>query len=717
MKAKLRLVCRKDNDLYRTLAANKVACVRCDTPEEAIDHAGEADGVLVLADGYPGKTTLMAASLFEQARRKKLRLYVEYPASLPGVEVGAPRGTQWERAVVSSDAFAPALQKLRILAIHDCRFVAMKAETPDIVMARVAGFDHAIYGLPKEIFPILSELPQPEGSGGVLVATTKLSQFLTARYAPADAWRAIWARVFAWLQPNRELPELKWTPQVRPSYGAEESVPADLEQAALRRGVDWFFNSHMLLHPDMMAQYNKPCNAPPVSTAEPDLTQDWPYGHRIARMIKNAPVGDGTLGIMEGFDSRILADGSQPVRWWNRDDCNGEIAGAMAAAGIALQNSRYREVGGNLGDWVCFRSMTSLGDRANPEHPAYGLMGWNDIPQYCGPGTMDGYAVYYGDDNARSMLGLMLAAAALKTDRYDERLLKCLFGNLRITGKLGFMPERLDQGPLEQNGWQHYFNEETSFYSPGAHAYVWACYLWAYRQTGFDLFLKRAKTGITMAMATYPQHMLWNNGTRSRMLLPLAWLLRVDDTPEHRAWLRAMAEDLAQDPCGSIRDELRKEELGAPPSSNEAYGTAEAVLMQTRDDAVCDILYTANFAFVGLHEAAMATRDAWYGQSVEKLARFFCRTQIRSETRPELDGGWFRAFDLKRWEYWASNTDAGWGAWCIETGWSQSWITAILALRHMTTSLWDITSDSRIERHLDAVRKQMLPDDVLKRNG
>jgi len=66
--------------------------------------------------------------------------------------------------------------------------------------------------------------------------------------------------------------------------------------------------------------------------------------------------------------------------------------------------------------------------------------------------------------------------------------------------------------------------------------------------------------------------------------------------------------------------------------------------------------------------------------------------QIRSETHPELDGGWFRAFDLKRWEYWASNTDAGWGAWSIESGWSQSWITTVLALRQLNTSLWDITS-------------------------
>ena len=30
--------------------------------------------------------------------------------------------------------------------------------------------------------------------------------------------------------------------------------------------------------------------------------------------------------------------------------------------------------------------MMSLGDRANPNNPAYGLFGWNDTPKYAGPG-------------------------------------------------------------------------------------------------------------------------------------------------------------------------------------------------------------------------------------------------------------------------------------------------------------------------------------------
>lgn len=713
--------CAADNDLFRVASENGLELRRCDTPRAALEAAGMGDGVLLLADGYPQRTTPLDAALFQTAAAKQLRLYVEYPSFLPGVAVGEPRGTQWERAVIASEAFAPGLAKLRILAIHGCRFVPVRADNPHIVIGRVAGFDSAVYGVARDSFPILFDLTKREGAGEVLVATTKLSHFVTGRYAPNDAWRCIWQQVFARLQPDRKPAELAWRVSVRPSFGAAEALPADVEQQALRRGIDWYFKSRMMVHPAMSAQYERPANEAVPAPPEPDLTRDWPYGHRVARMPEsNIPAGDGTLGVLEGFDAKIFADGTQPLRWWRRNDCNGEIAGALAVAGVALQNPVYRNSAGNVGDWLYFRSLMSLGDRAEPCHPAYGLIGWNDSPRYAPPGLMDGYAVYYGDDNARSMLGMLLAAAALETGRYDERLLKCLLANLRISGQLGFQADRVDQGPLVEAGWERYFKASNVSYSPHYQATLWACYLWAYRQTGFELFLRRAKTALGMTMAAYPDQWVWTNGIqqeRAKLLLPLAWLVRVEDTPQHRGWLRQIADDLlaSQDPCGAIREELGVAGKGGcpPPASNEAYGTAETPLIQTNGDPACDLLYTTNFAFVGLHEAAAATADPRYRDAEEMLAKFLCRIQIRSEAQPQLDGAWFRAIDFKRREYWASNADAGWGAWCIESGWTQSWITTVLALRQMQTSLWDLTKESRIKQHLDTLRPQMIPDAVL----
>ena len=713
------LSCSADNDLYVMLLQNKFACTRYDTPDEAINNAKEGSGVLILADGYPAKTTRINASQYEKAASKKLRLFVEYPSYLPGVELGIQRGTHWERAVISSDIFAPALQKLRILAIHDCHFVAIKSANPDIVIAKVAGFDTAIFGLPEETFPLLTEIPQIQLKGALLVATTKLSQFITARYAPTDAMKAIWKYIFKWLQPDEQVSELNWTPAVRPSYGSDECLPADIERKALKRGIDWFFHSHMLLHPSMLEKYNKATNLPNPAKSDPDLTQDWPYGHRIDKMIENVPVGNGMLGIMEGFDSKIFSDGSQAVRWWNRGDCNGEIAGAMGIAGVVCKNQKYKQTASNIGDWLFFRSMISTGDRLNPNHAAYGLFGWNDSPKYAGPASSDGYAVYYGDDNARLMLGMMMAGASQNIDRYDERILKGLLGNLRLSSIYGFQPDRIDQKSLELAGWEKYFTSKRTAFAPHYQAYLWACYLWAYHQTGYDLFLKRAKTAIQMTMDTYPNKWIWTNGIqqeRAKMLLPLSWLVRVEDTPTHREWLRKIAEDLlsGQDKCGAIREQIGEAGKGGfpPPASNNAYGTKEAPLIQTNADGVSDLLYTVDFAFLGLHEAAASTGEQFYQDAEDLLAKFLCRIQIRSEKHPELDGGWFRAFDFNRWEYWASNADAGWGAWSIEAGWTQSWITAVLGLRQMKTSIWDLTKESKIEKYFDAIRKQMIPDDA-----
>jgi len=701
--------CQPNNDLYVALReSSQVPMPRCGGAAEAVEAAPPGAGVLILADGYPDRTTPLDAELFKAAANKGLRLYVEFPSFLPGTRMDRPREIKWERGVVASDRFGPSLPKMRILAINSCRFIPTEAENPLLVMARVAGFDRATFGLPKETFPVLFELPSGNpGSGPVLVSTTKLSQFITARYGPRDAWGPVWRMILAWLQPGKAIPEVNWLPTVRPSFRADERVPPNVEAEALRRGIEWYFKAPLLVHPSWLAKYSQPANR-----EEP--TANWPFGHRIALMPNpQAGVGDGSLGILEGFTSMILPDGTQPLRWWRRHDCNGEVAGSLSLAGEALRSDRYLNVAANLADYLYFKSAMSLGKHADPNDPAYGLFGWNDVPNYWD--NMDGFGVYYGDDNARGMLGIMMAAAVSKTNRWDERLAKGLAANLRLTSQLGFQPERVDTAPLEKSGWRSFFDSRTTTLSPHYQAYVWASYLWAYHHGGSPVFLERTKTALRMMMERRPKEWETANAVRvgeARILLPLAWLVRVEDTSEHRLWLRQIAEDLlsAQDTCGAIREQPGDPESTAPMvSSNDAYGTAEGNIIQSNGDPATDLLYTLNFAFLGLHEAGAATGDAYYKDAEDRVASFLCRIQVRSEKHPELDGAWFRAFDFRRWDYWASNNDAGWGAWCTETGWMQSWITSVLALRQMRTSLWDLTSQVKLKGDLEKYGRQMLP--------
>lgn len=184
------------------------------------------------------------------------------------------------------------------------------------------------------------------------------------------------------------------------------------------------------------------------------------------------------------------------------------------------------------------------------------------------------------------------------------------------------------------------------------------------------------------------------------MILPLAWLVRVDNTPLHRKWLNEMVTDLLkyQAPCGAIPEELGPLANGLypPPKSNPAYGTKEAPLIFKNGEPVADMLYTDNFAFFALNEAAHATKNKKYMAATRKLADFLIRIQVRSTKFKDLDGGWFRAFDYGLWDYWASNSDAGWGAWSTNTGWIQSWIICTDILLEEHQSFWSLTGDSRI---------------------
>ena len=601
--APLIFVSAPENDLYRIMSESGWNYPRYDDPRKAVDSAPNGSALLILADGYPEKATDVPDDVFKAASGKKLRLYVEFPASVPGVKLGGVQSTKWERGVITSDVFGDTLKPMRIVMFHDCRFIAAEAGNPQISLAKVAGFDSAVYGLKgTKTWPVLFEVPER----GWIIATTQLSRFNTGRYAPRDAWPAIWRTILSRLEPAARVPELKWTSSFGPSFGPGEELPPDAEALAVRRGSDWYLNSRLLVHRDWAADFDK---------AEG-------YADRVGPgPAAGSPVGDGSLGLLEGFSSRIGNDGFQPVRWYRRADCNGETAMALAMRSLADGDPRGRAIASNLLDFIFNTSILQKGPRADQSSSSYGLLGWDDTK--CSSG------IYYGDDNARAILGAMAVSGGLKSDSWDEPILKAILGNFRTAGPFGFRRRSLDEGILTTQDWKYFWQEEHTDYAPHFQSWIWACYLRLYDKTGFSPLLERTKTGIRMMMAAYPDGWHWTNGMqqeRARMLLPLAWLVRVDDTPEHRMWLSRLATDLLsnQDATGAIREEVGAAGKGdfGPPRSNEAYGTAEAPLIQENGDPLSDMLYTTNFAFIGLHEAARATGDPKLAAAENKLADF-----------------------------------------------------------------------------------------------
>lgn len=679
------------------------ACPRYDTLDEALEEAPRGAAVLSLADAYPRPSSAFEQRHVDRARAKELRLYVEYPASLPRLDLGDPRPTQWERLVVTSGLFEPELKQHAILALHGCWYLPLaqasnpavppqppgtwqpgQGDTDDLerqirpaspmetsrsfderyeamevhlAVARVAGYDRALYGLPTESHPILFALP---GSPTILVASSTLSHFVRGRYGPQDAWQAVWQRLLQWLAPHEKLPVLAWTPTVRVQARPGTDLPEDAEEQALRRSIDWF-------------------------RAQVVYSIDW------------------KKGAIEGFESAIDHEGRQMRRPWARGDCTAETGMVFACDWARTGNPDSARLSRQILDYVWSAPDFSHDD---PDSPAYGLNNWYER----GP-------VFYGDDNARVIVPTLLARHLLADDRWDERVLRCLLANLRTTGRLGFRRNRIDLGPLlaQERGWAFYYEEDPVTYAPHYQAYLWAAYLLAYALTGFDGFLERTRTAVRMTMEAYP-HWQWTNGLTqemARMLLPLSTLIRIEDTPVHRRWLARIGEDLLaqMQPGGAIRELLGPLENGryAPPQSNETYGTAEAPLIQENGDPACDLLYTANYALLGLHEAAAATGEVALRDAEGRLAQFLCRIQVRSEAHPYLDGTWMRGFDYQRWEYWGSSADLGWGAWSVESGWTNTWIAAALAMRQRGDSLFDLATARPLSVDPEAMVAEMLP--------
>lgn len=686
-----------ESDLCQALQQQNIRFESKPTWQSALTAVESGGAIAVLADGYPESTTDLPDEFFLTAAKKDLRVYLEFPGYVPGITLGSPTESRWERVVVSSEELSSDLSKLRILSMNRCRFVPMTEDSPLMVLARVAGFDKAVYGIPDSASPLLVHLPATKGRPEMFLASSKMSAFITARYAPAGAWQKVWQAVLAKLLPNKQDIQLTWTPTVHPTYNKQDQLPVNAEFEAFRRGVSWYLKSGLLLT-------SKTKEVTRLAAAKSEVSNHKPFDNQV---------GDGSLGMLEGFDSGILPDGSQRVRVILRSDCISESAMALGIAGEVLNDEKLSSISKNLQEYLYERSGAVHGDRGDPSHPSYGMIAWGV--------TNDAWLrSNYGDDIARVVLSTLSTESTTDDHRWSPFASRAMLSNLRSCGPYGFRPANTTQNDLTKHGWEYFFQSSTVHLAPHFQSYLWACYLAAYQQTGDELLLQRAKTGIRVMMSKYPDEWRWTNGLqqeRARMLLPLAWLIRVEDSPEHRRWLRRIAEDViaCQDASGAIREELGQLDHGGfpPHHDNESFGAHEAPLIHENGEPVSDLLYTTNFAFLGLHEAAAATGDSYYQDAEDRLAKFLCRIQTSSDVNPELDGAWMRAFDFHRWEYWGSNGDAGWGAWSIESGWTQGWIVTVLGLRIQNTSLWESIQEVNVADAYDKQRSEMLPQDYI----
>ena len=694
--AGLTFSCAEDSDIYQLVKATGYAVTRVESPSKAIVKAPEGSGVLILAQDYPKTPTPITEADYQLAAKKKLRLYVEFPRTVPGVELGNPQltavgpyGSVLERIVVTDDFFGETLRTMRIMAFYDCYFRPVTSDRSKIdthlVAARVAGHDTAVLGLPETTWPILFSVPEKD----ILVSTTTFSPCVRARFMPVAAWEVVISRILKWLDPD--APKVAWTPTVHPTFGKNEPLPQNARTKAIERATQWFVDSKLLLDKTGMEfVYNTP---------NPHGTLPFPESWKGA--------GDGSLGLIECYiGKRIYLDGRQACNPCVRADCNGEAGMALCLGGDFVNDGEKKEIARRMLDFVLLKSIMSQGPRSDPNNAAFGMLSHNTKS----PGH------YYSDDHARALLGTMAAAAVLQSDRWNEAMCRTILANLRVTNSDGYNGGGfIDDGALQAGGWEPFCFRSGHTYSPHYQAYIWATFLWLYDKTGYEPLLDRARNGITAMMKAYPDHWIAECGRMDEelchMLLPLCYLIRVEDKPEYRAWLQRLVDDIVAntEPCGAI-----PQRVTVPYSSNMQYGTGEAPIIYQTGDAGVDLLYTMNFGFSGLHEASFILKDPKLDAALDRIEAFLIRIQTASKEHPELSGTWYRAFDFNHWEYWGSDGEIGWCMLSTETGWTHSWITGTLVLRERKESLWDLTKKTDIKKAFEPLRKKMLPDELFK---
>ena len=614
------------------------------------------------------QATEIDEALLREAKNGKARLILECPSSLDGVPFGKTiyADSFKARSVVASDFFGTALPKGRVLAQHN--FVLREVLCPvkaHLVAARVAGYRDACFGLDDaQQQPILFEHPT---CPNILIATTPLSGFVTSRFAPLCDWQTLMGSLIGWLADTPQV-KVEYRQTVRPAYQAGEKLPDHAEMDAFSKNAEWFYREML---------YNE----------------------------------HGLTGVFEGYSSLVDVTGRQGIMPALRGDCLGECS-AVGALDYAINNE---PAGRDMAEGL-LRTLfdTSKVRDVCPASQTYGSLFFDAESRSV-----------YGDDNSRAGLGAVLAEELLGNPLHARQILEMGYSLLRTTGPNGLREPSLLQPESFQASlgegmhfvpartWKNYAEGNYSECHPHYQAWHWAFNLELYALSGDERFRNSAVSALEQANMAFPDF-YWQNGATgdwARVLLPYAMLVEVEDTPEHRAWLdRAASYFIDQmNEYGTAPEVMGKRELGHYPSPtcNADYGKAECTLIQFNGAPACDLLYSINYAFAGMHEAAMATGNEKYKEACDKMADFLCRVQAYSKEQPYLNGAWLHGFDYKLWEFFSSASDSGWGPWSVETGWTNSWIATTFALRTLKRPLLSTKASEKYRSLAPQIAEEM----------
>ena len=453
-----------------------------------------------------------------------------------------------------------------------------------------------------------------------MIASFRLCNFNRARLAPRDYWHQVLTGIIEFL--SGEPAELTFpAPVCRHEPAGAVTSASDIDEA-VRRGLAWFRNAHMLQ-------------------------------------------SNGRKGVLEGFSHHISArDGYQYPVTTIRADCTGETGGAFFMDYLRSGSKDSYEVFRNTQDF-CF-------DRMQVKDGAHrGMLRW----------TEQAWEVCYQDDVARAIIPTLLCQNFGKGSAHFADAVDALTYLVDTTGANGLRVARTDVCHLSPN-----FKEELQAGegTPSAHynAFYHAALLLATRAGADKRFAEIAVKGLSAIMALYPNTQRETSETEEmcRLILPLSLLYEYTGDPAHYGWLNRVTEDLqkVRHPSGGYAEWDTGYKAACARNDH-----GECALLANNGDPVVDLLYSNNWLPMGFAYAYLVTGEERFHTLWADIASFMLTCQIHSDD-PLLDGAWTRAMDMNRMESYGVPHDIGWAPCCIESGWTVGEI--LTGLQFMTVA-------------------------------
>jgi hypothetical protein len=612
-------------------------------------------------------------------------VFAEFVVNFPGAPAApTPQKTGIARLFVREPLDATALPAGTILDEHDS--VCLPIEPGQTGIRTVLSF-----GEVKGVRAVIGE-PDPaalwpglifgtRGSGRFAVAGTSISEFQRREYAPAAHWerflrelivallsetdrRAVLSRyvpVRCYTEPRRWAPpDSSFTVVVETVPGAKvilagsgeahETSPGRYQQT-LQTGTTGSrvvsgAISRSAARRDFEARIDILDRREAYRRA---LERNLRWFERSGVLLRD----DGTLGVTEWISGPDINGNRIPYGKGQmfsplRADCVFQSGLAFWLAGKVQARTDRQSVGENLLGAVLDLQRLRRGDTR------YGL--WYTRGRSGPP---------YLDDVAWGTMGCLAAY------RYTRRPILLDRGSLSAAASLTAFKAG------GKNGLAPAGAEDDPYPHPHDLGQLLSSWLYAYGVTGEKCYLEAALPLIDRMIEKFPsipRFLISRTEESVRFLLPLALAYAYTQGASYAAELRKQTAYIASHiaDCGAIQEHCSN--AGTKLSGTDLGLTYDA------NETISDQLYTTSFAAMNLWIAYKATGDEQNLNAFHRVADYLTRIQAADASRSSIDGGWMRGFDYGLWEYYGSNADESWTAYCLETGWSNAIIDIALAL-------------------------------------